>query len=77
MDFIPHIDLTPIAYGVVIFIGIASMFMKLTNGRLFAFAIEAGVFYLVFSLHGGTMAGGFAAAVAALLAGFFLPKMVR
>lgn len=74
---IPHLDLMPLLYGVVIFIGIASMFSKLISGRIFALIIEVGVFWLVFSLHGGTMTGGFAAAIAALLAGFILPRMGR
>lgn len=74
--FIPHLDLAPLAYGVVIFIGILSMFSKLINGRIIAFLIEISVFVLVFKLHGGSMAGGFAAAIAALLAGFILPRML-
>lgn len=73
--FIPHVDVAPLVYGVVIFIGIWSMFAKLAKGRFGAFIIEVSVFVLVFKLHGGSMAGGFAAAIAALLAGFFMPKM--
>jgi uncharacterized membrane protein (DUF2068 family) len=72
-----HIDLMPLAYGVIIFIGLASMWSKLVHGRFLALIIEAGVFTLVFSLHGGTMAGGFAAAIAALLAGIIFPRMIR
>lgn len=64
-----HMDLTPLFYGVVMFLGIWSMWHKLTNWRIGSFMIEAGVFALVFSLHGGTMAGGFAAMIAALIAG--------
>lgn len=73
--FIPHVDVAPLVYGVVIFIGLWSMLAKVAKGRLGAFIIEVCVFVLVFKLHGGSMAGGFAAAIAALLAGFFLPKM--
>lgn len=74
--FIPHIDLAPLIYGIVIFLGILSMFYKITSGRFVAFVIELTVFILVFKLHGGTMAGGFAATIAALLAGFFLPRVL-
>lgn len=74
--FIPHLDVMPLIYGLVIFLGLWSMWSKLVGGRFIAFIIEAGVFWLVFSLHGGTMAGGFAAAIAALLAGFFFPRML-
>ena len=49
----------------------------LRHGRLLTFAIEVGVFVLVFKLHGGTMAGSFAATVAALLAGFIIPWTLR
>ena len=72
-----HIDVGPLIYGVVIFIGIYSMWWKLRHGRLLTFAIEVGVFVLVFKLHGGTMAGGFAATIAALLAGITFPMFIR
>lgn len=74
--FIPHLNIMPLLYGVVIFLGLWSMWAKLTSGKFIAFLIEVSVFVLVFSLHGGTMAGGFAAAIAALLAGFFFPRMI-
>lgn len=73
--FIPHLNVMPLMYGLVIFLGLWSMWHKLVNGKFIAFAIEIGVFFLVFSLHGGTMAGGFAAAIAALLAGLIFPRM--
>ena len=69
-----HFDPTPLIYGIVMFIGLWSMWHKLTHGKLFGFAVEGGVFWLVFSLHGGTMTGGFAAMVCALLAGMFLAR---
>lgn len=69
-----HMDLMPLFYGVIMFLGIWSMWHKLTTGRIAAFLIEFGVFSLVFSLHGGTMAGGFAAMIAALIAGSVLPR---
>lgn len=72
-----HIDFGPIIYGVVIFLGLYSMWWKLTHGRLLAAAVEIFVFILVFKLHGGSMAGGFAATVAALLAGIILPFSMR
>lgn len=68
-----HIDMGPLLYGLVIFIGLYSMWWKLTHGRFLAFLVEVFVFVLVFKLHGGSMAGGFAATVAALLAGIIIP----
>ena len=72
-----HMDITPLFYGIVMFLGIWSMWHKLTRGQLFGFALEVGIFGLVFSLHGGTMAGGFAAMVCALLAGSIFPTLAR
>lgn len=72
-----HIDIGPIIYGVVIFLGLYSMWWKLSHGRLLAAFVEIFVFVLVFKLHGGSMAGGFAATVAALLAGVILPFSFR
>lgn len=74
--FIPHLDIMPLIYGLIIFIGLWSMWSKLVNGKFIALIIEVSVFWLVFSLHGGTMAGGFAAAIAALLAGLVFPRML-
>ena len=72
-----HLVFGPLVYGVIMFIGLAVMWKKLASGRLLILMIDIGVFVLVFSLHGGTMAGGFAAMVASLLAGLILPKMMR
>lgn len=72
-----HIDVGPLIYGVVIFLGFYSMWWKLTHGRLLGFIVELTVFILVFKLHGGTMAGGFAATVAALIAGVVIPFTLR
>ena len=72
-----HIDIGPLIYGIVIFLGLYSMWWKLTHGRLLGFVVELTVFILVFKLHGGTMAGGFAATVAALIAGVVIPFTLR
>ena len=67
-----HLDVGPLFYGIIIFVGLMSMWTKLVNFRLLAFSVEAFVFWLVFALHGGTMTGGMAATVASLLAGIYL-----
>ncbi len=72
-----HIDIGPLTYGIVIFLGLYSMWWKLTHGRLLGFIVELVVFVVVFKLHGGTMAGGFAATVAALIAGVVIPFTLR
>ncbi len=75
--FLAHLGLEPIVYGVVVFAGLTLMWWKITTGRWFSVAVDGLVFWLVFTLHGGTMAGGMAAAVAALLAGVFFPLFIR
>jgi len=72
-----HGSLEPLVYGLVIFLGILSMFHKLINLKVVEFFIEIGIFWLVFKLHGGTMTGGFAATIAALLCGAIIPWMIR
>lgn len=72
-----HIDLAPLIYGVIIFLGLLSMWYKFTREKYLSLAIEIGVFILVFKLHGGSMAGGFAATIAALLAGVVFPFFIN
>ena len=63
----------PLLYGLIIFLGLLSMWYKFTRGKWLALILEITVFILVFKLHGGTMSGGFAATVAALLSGVIMP----
>jgi hypothetical protein len=71
--FATFFDSGPVLYGVVVILGICTLWWKLITGRITSFLLEAGIFWLVFSLHGGTMTGGMSAAVAALLGGFLIP----
>ena len=75
--FLSHIDLSVIIYGVIMFIGIAVLFIKLRYSMWVSLGFDLAVFVFVFKLHGGTQAGGFAAMIAALLAGIFLPLIWR
>lgn len=72
-----HGSFEPLVYGLVIFLGLLSMCWKLRTGQWMAFFIEVFVFWLVFSLHGHSMTGGFAATIAALLSGLVIPYMFR
>lgn len=72
-----HGSFEPLLYGIVIFLGLMSMCWKLRTGQWLAFFIEVFVFWLVFSLHGHSMTGGFAATIAALLSGLVIPFMFR
>lgn len=72
-----HGSFEPLIYGCIIFLGIFSMVWKIKRGSWLPLFMEASVFWLVFKLHGGTMNGGFAATVAALLAGVILPLLFK
>ena len=75
--FLAHIDFMPMFYGVVMFLGIAYMYHKLLNGQFISVGTDIFVFWLVFSLHGGSMAGGFSAMIAAALSSMIFPWMFR
>lgn len=72
-----HGSFEPLIYGVIIFLGLGLMWFKLVKGYWLSLTIDIGVFWLVFTLHGGTLTGGMSAAVAALLAGLILPLFMR
>lgn len=72
-----HGSFEPMLYGVIIFLGLLSILLKFKYQMWFALTVEIAVFVLVFKLHGGTMNGGFAATVAALLAGVIIPILFR
>lgn len=72
-----HGSIEPILYGLVIFVGLLITLNKLLNLQILSFACDVAVFYLVFSLHGHSMTGGFAATIAALLAGVIFPHFIR
>jgi hypothetical protein len=72
-----HGSFEPLLYGVIIFLGLFSLVFKIKHGMWLAFFAELTVFIIVFKLHGGTMSGGFAATVAALIAGIVFPIMFR
>ena len=72
-----HIDWGPIAYGLVIWFGLLIMWVKFTTGRWLSLSIDIAVFCIVFKLHGGSMTGGFAATIAALLAGMVFPLLLK
>lgn len=72
-----HIDWGPVMYGLLMFAGLLVMWAKLVNGKWLSLFIDISVFALVFKLHGGTMAGGFAAMICAMLAGMVFPWLIR
>lgn len=72
-----HIDWGPFVYGVIMFLGLLVMWAKLIRGAWLSLFIDISVFILVFKLHGGTMAGGFAAMICAMLAGLVFPYLLR
>ena len=75
--FLSHLDLMPLLYGILMFVGLCIMWHKLVSGRWLSLIIDISVFTLVFWLHGGSMRGGFSAMIAALLAGLIFPLFFR
>jgi hypothetical protein len=75
--FLSHIGLEPIIYGIVIAIGLMVMWIKFAMRRWLSLVVDIVVFWLVFTLHGGTMTGGMAAAIAALICGLVFPLILR
>lgn len=75
--FFGHIDAAPLFYGVLLAVGIFSMLRKLLKFDLVALAVEVFVFYVVFSMHKGTLTGGMSAAICALIVGLAFKLVVR
>jgi hypothetical protein len=75
--FLSNFDFMPLIYGVIMYLGIYVMWVKLLRFKLLSLMIDIAVFTLVFKLHGGSMVGGFSATVAALLAGLTFPLLTR
>lgn len=75
--FLAHIDWGPVLYGVIMFIGLLIMWVKLLKRKWLSLIIDISVFTLVFKLHGGTMAGGFSAMICAMFAGMVFPTLIR
>ena len=75
--FLAHIDFMPIVYGVIMFTALAYTWHKLCHGKFISVGIDMFVFWLVFTLHGHSMTGGFAAMIAAALSSIFFPMIAR
>jgi len=75
--FLAHIDLMPLMYGIIMFAGLAYTWNKACRGKFVSVGIDMAVFWLVFSLHGHSMTGGFSAMIAAALASLTFPTIAR
>ena len=75
--FLAHLDLMPLFYGVVMFLGLAYTWHKMLRGQFISVGLDMFVFWLVFTLHGHSMTGGFAAMIAAALSSMIFPWMAR
>jgi len=70
-----HMDWGPIIYGVALFLSVMSMAWKIKRGHYIGFFAEVSVVALILVIHGGSVTGGFAATIAGLLSGWFIPLM--
>lgn len=75
--FLSHVDMMPIFYGVIVILGIAVVIVHLCTMQFLAAVLDIVIFITVFKMHGGTMTGGMAAAVAALIGGVMLPPIIK
>jgi len=75
--FFGHVDAAPLFYGLLLAIGIFSMILKFMRGQWLTLAVEVSVFYIVFSMHKGTLTGGMSAAICALIVGLAFKRFVR
>ena len=73
--FLAHIDWSPVLYGVALFLSVMSMAWKLKRQQYTGFIAEVSVVALILVVHGGSVTGGFAATIAGLLSGWFIPLM--
>ena len=72
-----HGSFEPLIYGVIIILGLMVLVAKFIMGWWQSFILDIAIFAAVFWMHGGTMTGGMAAAVAALLGGLILPPFIK
>lgn len=72
-----HIDMAPLFYGAILAVGVLNLLHKLRTAQFLVLAVECAVFYIVFSMHRGTLTGGMAAAIAALIVGLVLKRFMR
>jgi hypothetical protein len=76
MYTILHGGIEPLIYGIIISLGLMITIHKFRSGKLRAGLVDVGVFALVFWMHGGTIVGGMSAAVAALICGALVPRII-
>lgn len=72
-----HIDAAPLFYGVLLAIGVFSMLHKVKTSQWLTLAVEIFTFYVVFSMHKGTLTGGMSAAICALIVGLAFKRFMR
>lgn len=75
--FLGHIGLEPLVWGVIIIGGILILMIKVAMNAWSAVFWDVAIFVAVFFMHGGTMKGSMAAAVAALIGGLVIPPMLK
>lgn len=72
-----HSSMEPIIYGLCLFLSVMSMAWKIKRQQYVGFFAEVSVVALILIIHGGSVTGGFAATIAGLLSGWFMPFMFK
>lgn len=75
--WLSHLDMTPIFYGMILAVWFMIIVYHVFSAKLMAVVIDIAVFFIVISLHGGTMTGGMAATVCGVIVSLLAPPMVR
>lgn len=70
-----HMDWAPVFYGLALFFSVMSMAWKIKRSKYLGFFVEISVVAVILMVHGGSVTGGFAATIAGLLSGMFIPLM--
>jgi hypothetical protein len=75
--FLSHVDMTPVFYGLILALWALVILRNIIKLRVLNVALDIGVFYVVFSMHQGTMTGGMAATICGLVVSLFGTFMLR
>jgi hypothetical protein len=75
--FLSHFNMEPIIYGLIIILGVIVVLVKIVTLNISGAILDITIFYAVFKMHGGTLQGGMAAAVAALIGGMIIGPILR
>lgn len=75
--FLSHVDMTPIFYGLILALWAMVIIIHIVKFQILAVIIDISAFWIVFSMHRGSMTGGMAATVCGLLLSLIVPMILK